>query len=105
MITYLNGCLAELLPGRLTIDVSGLGYEVLVPLSTSDTMPSIGEKNQILTHFHVRDQEQTLNGFETKEVIPIGNVISKPNLGKMNLDFILKYYKFCTPYYTLGLKK
>ena len=67
MITYLEGCLAELLPGRLTIDVSGLGYEVLVPLSTSDTMPSIGEKIQILTHFHVREQEQTLYGFATNE--------------------------------------
>ena len=62
MITYLDGCLAELLPGRLTIDVSGLGYEVLVPLSTSDTMPPIGEKVRILTHMHVREQEQTLYG-------------------------------------------
>ena len=44
MITYLDGCLAELLPGRLTIDVGGLGYEVLVPLSTSDTMPPIGKE-------------------------------------------------------------
>jgi Holliday junction DNA helicase RuvA len=67
MITYLDGCLAELLPGRLTIDVSGLGYEVLVPLSTSDTMPPIGEKVRILTHFHVREQEQTLYGFATND--------------------------------------
>ncbi len=67
MITYLDGCLAELLPGRLTIDVSGLGYEVLVPLSTSDTMPSIGEKVRILTHMHVREQEQTLYGFATND--------------------------------------
>ena len=67
MITYLDGCLAELLPGRLTIDVSGLGYEVLVPLSTSDTMPSIGEKVHILTHMHVREQEQTLYGFATND--------------------------------------
>ena len=61
MITYLDGCLAELLPGRLTIDVSGLGYEVLVPLSTSDTMPPIGEKVRMLIHFHVREQEQSKN--------------------------------------------
>ena len=67
MITYLDGCLADLLPGRLTIDVSGLGYEVLVPLSTSDTMPSIGEKVRILTHMHVREQEQTLYGFATND--------------------------------------
>ena len=57
MITYLDGCLAELLPGRLTIDVGGLGYEVLVPLSTSDTMPPIGE----------REQEHTLFGFATND--------------------------------------
>ncbi|MBT7983533.1 MAG: Holliday junction branch migration protein RuvA [Akkermansiaceae bacterium] len=67
MITYLDGFLAELLPGRLTIDVSGLGYEVLVPLSTSDTMPSIGEKVRILTHMHVREQEHTLYGFATND--------------------------------------
>jgi len=67
MITYLDGSLAELLPGRLTIDVSGLGYEVLVPLSTSDTMPSIGEKVRILTHMHVREQEHTLYGFATND--------------------------------------
>ncbi|MDC0201414.1 Holliday junction branch migration protein RuvA [Verrucomicrobia bacterium] len=67
MITYLDGCLAELLPGRLTIDVSGLGYEVLVPLSTSDTMPPIGEKVRMLIHFHVREQEQTLYGFATND--------------------------------------
>ena len=67
MITYLDGFLAELLPGRSTIDVSGLGYEVLVPLSTSDTMPSIGEKVRILTHMHVREQEHTLYGFATND--------------------------------------
>ena len=53
MITYLDGCLAELLPGRLTIDVSGLGYEVLVPLSTSDTMPSYRRKGPH-TNSHAR---------------------------------------------------
>ena len=67
MITYLDGCLAELLPGRLTIDVGGLGYEVLVPLSTSDTMPPIGERVRLLTHLHVREQEHTLFGFATND--------------------------------------
>lgn len=65
MITFLNGVLADSLPGRLTIDVGGVGYEVLVPLSTSDGLPTQGEKLRILTHFHVREQEQTLYGFRT----------------------------------------
>jgi len=65
MITYLDGTIAESLPGRLTIDVAGVGYEVLVPLSTSDGLPDAGTKTRILTHFHVREQEQTLYGFRT----------------------------------------
>ncbi|MEC8657923.1 MAG: Holliday junction branch migration protein RuvA [Verrucomicrobiota bacterium] len=67
MITYLNGILTEIIPGRLTIDVNGIGYEVLVPLSTSDKMLEEGQKYQILTHLHIREQEQTLFGFATSE--------------------------------------
>ena len=67
MITYLNGILTEIIPGRLTIDVNGIGYEVLVPLSTSDKMLEEGQKYQILTHLHIREQEQTLFGFATNE--------------------------------------
>ncbi len=65
MITFLDGVLADSLPGRLTIDVGGVGYEVLVPLSTSDSLPAAGGKLRLLTHFHVREQEQTLYGFRT----------------------------------------
>ena len=67
MITYLNGILTEIIPGRLTIEVNGIGYEVLVPLSTSDKMLEEGQKYQILTHLHIREQEQTLFGFATSE--------------------------------------
>ena len=67
MITYLKGILTEIIPGRLTIDVNGIGYEVLVPLSTSDKMLEEGQKYQILTHLHIREQEQTLFGFATNE--------------------------------------
>ena len=67
MITFLDGVLAESLPGRLAVDVGGIGYEVLVPLSTSDGMPAVGAKVRILTHMHVREQEQTLYGFRTSD--------------------------------------
>ena len=59
--------MTEIIPGRLTIDVNGIGYEVLVPLSTSDKMLEEGQKYQILTHLHIREQEQTLFGFATNE--------------------------------------
>jgi Holliday junction DNA helicase RuvA len=67
MITFLDGMLAENLPGRLVINIGGIGYEVLVPLSTSDRAPAVGENVHILTHPHIREQEQTLYGFQTHD--------------------------------------
>ena len=67
MITFLDGILAENLPGRLVINIGGIGYEILVPLSTSDCAPAVGENVRILTHLHIREQEQTLYGFQTHD--------------------------------------
>ena len=33
MITYLSGELVESLPNQITLDVNGVGYQVLIPLS------------------------------------------------------------------------
>ena len=63
MITFLRGTLVESWPQRLVIDVQGVGYEVTVPLTTGEGFPQPGEEITILTHFHVREQEQALFGF------------------------------------------
>ena len=67
MITFLDGKIVETLPGRLVLNIGGIGYEILVPLSTSDNTPAVGETIRILTHLHVREQEQTLYGFQTHD--------------------------------------
>ena len=67
MITFLDGEIVEILPGRLVLNIGGIGYEILVPLSTSDNMPSAGKNIRILTHLHIREQEQTLYGFQTHD--------------------------------------
>lgn len=67
MITFLRGNLSESLPDRVTVDVGGVGYEVLVPVSTYDKMPGEGQPVTLLTHFHVREQEHLLFGFATAE--------------------------------------
>lgn len=67
MITFLRGRLASSLPDRACIDVGGVGYEVYVPLSTYDGLGETGREVTLLTHFHVREQEQTLYGFATDE--------------------------------------
>ncbi|HEY0369536.1 MAG TPA: Holliday junction branch migration protein RuvA [Chthoniobacterales bacterium] len=63
MITFLAGKLAAALPTQAIVDVNGVGYEVLIPLSSYDRLPAPGQSVQILTHLHVREDAQLLYGF------------------------------------------
>ena len=62
MISYLKGLLIELEPTHLTIEVGGVGYHVNIPLSTYDAFKNQKEA-KVLTHFHVKEDAQTLYGF------------------------------------------
>lgn len=63
MITFLKGTLQENWPGRLVIDVNGVGYEVVVPMNADAEFGQTGEVILVKTHHHIREQEQTLFGF------------------------------------------
>ena len=43
MITFLHGKLVEALPTQVVVDVNGIGYEVLIPLSSFDKIPAPGQ--------------------------------------------------------------
>src|SRR5512142_3397078 len=63
MITFLHGKLVEALPTQVTIDVNGVGYEVLIPLSSFDKLPQAGQPVKVLTHLAVREDAHVLYGF------------------------------------------
>jgi len=65
MITFLHGKLIEALPTQVTVDVNGVGYEVLIPLSSFDKLPSPGQTVTLLTHLAVREDAHVLYGFMT----------------------------------------
>ena len=65
MIGRLSGTLLEKNPPSMLIDVSGVGYEVEVPMSTYYELPAVGKTVQLLTHFVVREDAQLLFGFAT----------------------------------------
>jgi Holliday junction DNA helicase RuvA len=67
MITFLEGTLEESWPGRLVLNVGGVGYEVLVPLFGDEQFGQAGSKARVLTHHHIREQEQTLYGFPDED--------------------------------------
>ena len=63
MIGRIAGLLAEKNPPEILVDCNGVGYEVLVPMSTFYNLPGLGEKVSLLTHFVVREDAQILYGF------------------------------------------
>ena len=66
MIASLRGTLTEKLPSRLIVDVSGVGYEVLVPLSTFYGLGDTGTSIALRIHTHVREDVISLYGFVTR---------------------------------------
>jgi Holliday junction DNA helicase RuvA len=67
MITFLDGILDEKQPARVVMSVQGVGYEVLVPLSSLDQLPAQGEPTRLLIYHHMTELSQTLFGFATDE--------------------------------------
>lgn len=65
MIAFLQGTLVESLPTQITVEVHGVGYEVLVPLSSYDSLPAIGGEVRLLTHLAIREDAHVLYGFMT----------------------------------------
>ena len=67
MITFLQGKLIDALPTQVTVDVNGVGYEALIPLSSFDKLPQPGQSIKLLTQLVVREDAHTLYGFMTSE--------------------------------------
>jgi Holliday junction DNA helicase RuvA len=67
MITFLHGELVEALPTHVIVDVHGIGYEALIPLSSFDKLPAPGQPVTLLTQLVVREDAHTLYGFMSPE--------------------------------------
>lgn len=65
MITFLRGKLVEALPTQVVVEVHGVGYEALIPLSSFDKLPAPGSEVQLLTHLAIREDAHVLYGFMT----------------------------------------
>jgi len=55
----------EALPTQVVVEVQGVGYEVLVPLSSYDRLPAPGVEVLLLTHLAIREDAHLLYGFLT----------------------------------------
>jgi holliday junction DNA helicase RuvA len=65
MIARLFGKVADKHPNRLIVDVSGVGYDVQIPLSTFYVSADVGGEMALRIHTHVREDQLALYGFAT----------------------------------------
>jgi Holliday junction DNA helicase RuvA subunit len=91
MIGRITGQLAEKNPPELLVDCQGVGYELLVPMSSFYNLPAVGETVSLLTHFVVREDAQILFGFGTatersafRQLIKIAGVGPRTALGVLS---------------------
>jgi Holliday junction DNA helicase RuvA len=66
VIAGLEGVLREKRPTRAVVAVGGVGYEVLVSLSTFAALPDEGKTVSLRIHTHVREDAIQLFGFHTE---------------------------------------
>lgn len=79
MIGRLRGILLEKQPPEVLLDVSGVGYEIQLPMSSFYPLPDIGEEAVIYTHFVVREDAQLLYGFADKHERSMFRLLIKVN--------------------------
>jgi len=66
MIASLSGRIRRKAADYLVVDVSGVGYQVYVPLSTFHAIPDDGGEVNLHIHTHVREDSLSLFGFSTE---------------------------------------
>ncbi len=65
MIAHLSGTLLSKQATSVIVDVSGVGYEVTIPLSTFYDLEDAGSNVQLRVYTHVREDTLQLYGFKT----------------------------------------
>ena len=87
MFDYIKGTLAEKSPSAAVIDAAGVGYELVIPLSTFEALPAEGGQVKLFTHHYVREDMQKLYGFSSRserelfrQLISISNIGPKTAL-------------------------
>lgn len=78
MIGYLKGKIIDRGTGRIILDVSGVGYEVSIPLN----LVLSGDEAELFIHTHVREDQLSLFGFESREQLGFfRNLLSVSGIG------------------------
>lgn len=67
MYSYLSGVLSEKSAASVTVDVNGIGFQLMIPISTYQKLPETGAKVKLFTQHVVREDAEFLFGFVSEE--------------------------------------
>ena len=79
MIGQISGVLIEKQAPDILVDVSGIGYELQVPMTTLYLLPALGQQVKLFTHFVVREDAQLLYGFVAEKDRALFRALIKVN--------------------------
>lgn len=71
MIAYIKGILTETREDSIVVEASGIGYNILVPVTVLEQLPPPGSEVKIHTYTHVREDAFLLYGFATRDDLKI----------------------------------
>ena len=66
MYAYVSGTLADKKPTEAIVEAGGIGYLLLIPASSYEKLPAVGQPAKLVTTFVVREDAMTLYGFATE---------------------------------------
>lgn len=67
MIAYIKGILGDITEDGIILENQGIGYDIRVPLSVLNQLPSIDSELKIYTYMYVREDALQLYGFLRKD--------------------------------------
>lgn len=99
MISFIRGQLVEKFPTHVVIENNGIGFEIIIPLSTFQKIGEPQKEVTLLTYLHVREDALTLFGFATAEerelyqdVLSVSGVGPKLALGILSGASVVQIY-------------
>ena len=75
MLAYIKGILEIKNSNYIVIDVQGLGYKVIMSETAINKLPNIGEIVKVYTHYHVREDDISIFGFNTNEELRLFDLL------------------------------
>ena len=71
MISYIKGELTEVFEDTVVVETNGIGYNIRVPGSVLDRLPSVGSSVRIYTYLYVKEDAMNLFGFLNRDDLSV----------------------------------